>query len=143
MPPRGALRAEEVLALAADWRLEGYGARGRGAGPRLLKSVYLAEGALAERNRMLMRKYEAMRAETAWEQSDVDDAELVVVAFGSMARHRAQRHPAFTRRRSQAGAVPARDALSLPGTTPCAPWRRGGVFWSLSRTPARWRRTCA
>lgn len=36
-------------------------ARGPGAKPRLLKSVYLAEGALAERNRMLMRKYESAR----------------------------------------------------------------------------------
>ncbi len=86
VPPEGALRPDQVRALAADWRLEGYGARGRDAAPRLLKSVYLAEGALAERNRMLMRSYEAMRAETAWEQSDVDDAQLVVVAFGSMAR---------------------------------------------------------
>lgn len=84
--PKGALRPEEIRALAVGWRLEGRGARGKGASPRLLKSVYLAEGALAERNRMLMRKYEAMRAETAWEQSDVSDAELVVVAFGSMAR---------------------------------------------------------
>ena len=36
--------------------------------------------------RLLMEKYEAMRAEAAFEQMDVDDAELVVVAFGSMAR---------------------------------------------------------
>lgn len=85
-PPAGALPPEEIRAMAADWRLEGFGARGRDAAPRLLKSVYLAEGALAERNRMLMRKYEAMRSECAWECTDTEDAEVIVVAFGSMAR---------------------------------------------------------
>ncbi|MSS29057.1 3-methyl-2-oxobutanoate dehydrogenase subunit VorB [Desulfovibrio sp. PG-178-WT-4] len=85
-PPRDAMRPEDIRALAKDWRLEGYGRRGPGAAPRLLKSVYLAEGALAERNRLLMEKYAAMRAETAFEQTDTDDAELIVVAFGSMAR---------------------------------------------------------
>ena len=85
-PPKEAMRPEAIQDTARDWRLEGYGKRGPAAAPRLLKSVYLAEGALAARNRLLMEKYEAMRAETAFEQMDVDDAELVVVAFGSMAR---------------------------------------------------------
>ena len=85
-PPRDAMRPEDIRALAKDWRLEGYGRRGPGAAPRLLKSVYLAEGALAARNRLLMEKYAAMRAETAFEQTDTEDAELIVVAFGSMAR---------------------------------------------------------
>ena len=53
---------------------------------RLLKSVYLAEGALAARNRLLMEKYAAMQAEACAECWNTDDAELVVVAFGSMAR---------------------------------------------------------
>ncbi len=85
-PPKEAMRPEAIQDTARDWRLEGYGKRGPAAAPRLLKSVYLAEGALAARNRLLMEKYEAMRAEAAFEQMDVDDAELVVVAFGSMAR---------------------------------------------------------
>ena len=85
-PPADALTADGYAALSAPWRLEGYGKRGPGAGPRLLKSVYLAEGALAERNVLLMRKYEAMRAHVAWEEWQCEDAELIVVAFGSVAR---------------------------------------------------------
>ena len=86
VPPKDAVPPEDLARLAADWRLEGYGKRGVHAAPRLLKSVYLAEGALAERNRMLMRKYAAMRAECAFECVDTEDADLVVVAFGSIAR---------------------------------------------------------
>ena len=85
-PPADALTADDYAALSASWRLEGYGKRGPEATPRLLKSVYLAEGALAERNVLLMRKYEAMRAHVAWEEWQCEDAELIVVAFGSIAR---------------------------------------------------------
>jgi len=86
VPPKDAVPAEDLAALAAPWRMEGFGRRGPNAAPRLLKSVYLAEGALAERNRMLMRKYESMKADCAFECVDTDDAELIVVAFGSIAR---------------------------------------------------------
>lgn len=85
-PPEDALTSDDYAALSAAWRLEGYGRRGSAAKPRLLKSVYLAEGALAERNVLLMRKYEAMRAHVAWEEWQCEDAELIVVAFGSVAR---------------------------------------------------------
>ena len=68
---------------AADtWCLTGRGDRPK----RLLKSVYLDDGALASRNELLEAKYVAMRAETQAESLLTDDAELVVVAFGSMAR---------------------------------------------------------
>ena len=67
---------------AEAWCLEGTGRHE----PRLLKSVYLEDGALAERHRMLEAKYAAMTAETRVEAHLIDDAELVVVAFGSMAR---------------------------------------------------------
>lgn len=78
--------AAELEASAASWRVEGYGARGEKAEPRLLKSVYLAEGALAARNELLQKKYDAMRVEARALRSETDDAELVVVAFGSIAR---------------------------------------------------------
>ncbi|MDR1855948.1 MAG: 3-methyl-2-oxobutanoate dehydrogenase subunit VorB [Desulfovibrio sp.] len=84
-PPPGALSREELDALCSPWRIEGYGARPNGS-PRLLKSVYLAEGALAARNELLMKKYQEMRKEASFETEAVEDAELVVVAFGSMAR---------------------------------------------------------
>lgn len=85
-PPAGAIPPEKLEELAAPWRVEGRGRRGPGAAPRLIKSVYLAEGALAARNRLLRDKYDAMRAEASWLSHDVDDADLVVVAFGSVAR---------------------------------------------------------
>ena len=60
------------------------GARGRE--PRLLKSLFLDDGALAGQNLKLAAKYEAMQAESDQEMFLTDDAELVVVAFGSIGR---------------------------------------------------------
>lgn len=85
-PPADALGAEGLQASAAPWRVEGYGARGENAEPRLLKSVYLADGALAARNVLLQEKYALMRAEARALSTETEDAELVIVAFGSMAR---------------------------------------------------------
>lgn len=67
---------------AADWALTGAGGRP----PRLLKSLYLEPGALAARNRELAKTYEAMRAHVDFESFHCADAELVVVAFGSIGR---------------------------------------------------------
>ncbi len=67
---------------AADWRLDG----ARDRAPRLLKSLFLDEGALAHQNLKLQAKYEAMKAEIEYESFLVEDAELVVVAFGSIGR---------------------------------------------------------
>ncbi|MDR3319432.1 MAG: 3-methyl-2-oxobutanoate dehydrogenase subunit VorB [Desulfovibrio sp.] len=86
VPPAGTRTPEYLQSLVEDQRIEGYGARGKNARPRLLKSVYLAEGALAEHNRLLQRKYADMRKEALFDCEDVDDAGLVVVAFGSVGR---------------------------------------------------------
>ena len=86
VPPAGAGTPEYLRSLVQDQRIEGYGARGRTAVPRLLKSVYLAEGSLAERNRLLQDKYAGMRKEALWECENVDGADLIVIAFGSMGR---------------------------------------------------------
>ncbi len=67
---------------ARDWSLDG----AVGRGPRLLKSLFLQDGALADQNRMLQAKYEAMRAEVRWECFETEDAELVVCAYGTIAR---------------------------------------------------------
>lgn len=80
---------EGLKAQAAPWRVEGYGSRGPNtqvAPKRLLKSVYLADGALAERNILLMEKYAAMQSEAKALCLDTDDAELIVVAYGSVGR---------------------------------------------------------
>ncbi len=65
-----------------SWSLSG----ARGRKPRLLKSLYLSDGALAGHNRLLQEKYQAMRVECDWEAYKIDDAELIIVAFGSMGR---------------------------------------------------------
>lgn len=65
-----------------DWCIEG----AKDRGPRLLKSLFLTDGALAKQNRHLQDKYEAMKAEARADIFECDDAELVVVAYGSIGR---------------------------------------------------------
>ena len=67
---------------ADDWALSG--AKSRPS--RLHKSLFLEEGALAVHNRVLQNKFESMRAEVKAEDFETDDAELVVVAYGSIGR---------------------------------------------------------
>ncbi len=67
---------------AADWGLSG----AKGRPKRLVKSLFLEDGALAGHNLMLKDKYERMRAEVRFETFETEDAELVVVAFGSIGR---------------------------------------------------------
>ncbi len=66
----------------SDWRLEGAKGRER----RIVRSLFLADGALAKVNARLRDKYRALeplaRAETVF----TEDADLVVVAFGSIGR---------------------------------------------------------
>ncbi|MBS3779341.1 MAG: 3-methyl-2-oxobutanoate dehydrogenase subunit VorB [Desulfovermiculus sp.] len=65
-----------------DWALSG----AIGRPPRLLKSLYLSEGALAGHHEHLTSKYRQMRAEMRGEEVLTQDAEVVVVAYGSIAR---------------------------------------------------------
>lgn len=65
-----------------DWVLTGAKGRER----RKLKSLYLSEGELTAHNWMLYKKYRQMKREIMFETVSVDDAKLVVVAFGSVAR---------------------------------------------------------
>ncbi len=83
--PEDAIGVEGFKALSAPWRVEGYASRDDKK-VRLLKSVYLAEGALAARNKLLQEKYLAMQAEARAICTDCDDAELIIVAFGSIGR---------------------------------------------------------
>ena len=73
-----------------DWRLEGTGA-GPKAGKkprahRIIKSLYLMDGELAGQNRKLEAKYETWKKLVEFETFEVKDAELVVVAYGSIGR---------------------------------------------------------
>lgn len=66
-----------------EWRANGK--RGRKE-KRLVKSLFLDEGALARHNRLLQAKYQAVQAEARAESYLTEDAELIVVAYGSVGR---------------------------------------------------------
>ncbi len=66
-----------------DWALTG----AKGRKPNRLKSLYLQDGELSEHNWKLHQKYEQMKKEEVrFESFWVEDAQLVIAAFGSMAR---------------------------------------------------------
>jgi len=67
---------------AASWCLSG--AKNRKS--RLLKSLHLEEGGLAVHNKNLQAKYKSMKTEVRQESFEVKDAQLVVVAYGSIGR---------------------------------------------------------
>ncbi|MFA5846108.1 MAG: 3-methyl-2-oxobutanoate dehydrogenase subunit VorB [Thermodesulfovibrionales bacterium] len=65
------------------WALTGC----KGRGPNVIKSLYMGEGELEFRNSILQKKYRKMRdEEVKFEAIGVEDAELIVVAFGIAAR---------------------------------------------------------
>jgi 2-oxoglutarate ferredoxin oxidoreductase subunit alpha len=66
----------------ASWHLDG----ARGREKRLIRSLFLEEGALARHNRHLAAKYALMQKEARAETFLTDDADLIVVAYGSMGR---------------------------------------------------------
>jgi 2-oxoglutarate ferredoxin oxidoreductase subunit alpha len=68
---------------AKDWALTG----AEGRRPNRLKSLYLQDGELSDHNWKLHQKYERMKKEEVrFENFWVDGAQLMVAAFGSMAR---------------------------------------------------------
>jgi 2-oxoglutarate ferredoxin oxidoreductase subunit alpha len=67
---------------AKPWALTG----AAGRPPQLLKSLYLAEGELTVHNWKLKEKYDSMARHARFETYLVDDAELIVSAFGSVSR---------------------------------------------------------
>ncbi len=74
---------EQIVEFPKDWALTG----AKGRPQRVLKSLYLKDGELTAHNWKLSKKYEAMkREEIRFEEVFTEDAELVVVAFGSAAR---------------------------------------------------------
>ncbi|MDO3376695.1 3-methyl-2-oxobutanoate dehydrogenase subunit VorB [Geoalkalibacter halelectricus] len=74
----------QVTLPAKDWAVEGKGTR---SAQRIVKSLYLGDGELEAHNWKLHRRYELLREhEARWEALDVEDAELIVTAFGVTAR---------------------------------------------------------
>ncbi|WP_207263705.1 3-methyl-2-oxobutanoate dehydrogenase subunit VorB [Desulfovibrio sp. Huiquan2017] len=66
-----------------DWAITG---RTGGREKRLIKSLFLDEGALAEQNKHLQAKYDSWKDLTEAEQFETEDADLIVCAYGSIGR---------------------------------------------------------
>ncbi len=76
-------KPEKMTLPQKDWALTG----AKGRKPNRIKSLYLQEGELTEHNWKLYQKYERMKKEEIrFEMVHTDDAEFILVAFGSMAR---------------------------------------------------------
>jgi 2-oxoglutarate ferredoxin oxidoreductase subunit alpha len=70
-----------------DWRLIGAPSSGKGKRDhRIIKSLFLMDGELAGQNMKLQAKYDAWKKLVDFETFEVKDAELVVVAYGSIGR---------------------------------------------------------
>ena len=66
-----------------DWALTG----AAGRKPQKIKSLYLQEGELTEHNWKLYQKYERMKKEEVrFDTFNTEEAQMVIVAFGSMSR---------------------------------------------------------
>ena len=66
-----------------DWIVGG----GKGRKPNIIRSLFLEEGVLEEHNQKLQEKYARMRRlEVKYESIQTNDAELLLVSYGSMAR---------------------------------------------------------
>ncbi|MCM8757551.1 MAG: 3-methyl-2-oxobutanoate dehydrogenase subunit VorB [Candidatus Omnitrophica bacterium] len=66
-----------------DWALTGCKKRA----PNIIKSFYLKQKELEKFNLLLQKKYKTIkRRETRWQEIDVEDARIILVAYGTMAR---------------------------------------------------------
>lgn len=84
LPPFKPRRTEEEIKAECPWATVG---RTKGRGPNILTSLQLDPHIQEETNLRLQRKYdEIRRKEVRYEEYHTDDAELLVVAFGSAAR---------------------------------------------------------
>jgi 2-oxoglutarate ferredoxin oxidoreductase subunit alpha len=77
------LKTKKLRTFKKPWALTGC----KGRGPNAVKSLFMGEGELEGRNLMLKKKYDRMKArEVMCEEFLVEDARLVVSAFGTAAR---------------------------------------------------------
>lgn len=66
-----------------DWALTGC----KGRKPNVIKSLYMGEGELERRNYILQEKYRKIKdKEVRYSTLEIDDAQLIIVAFGIAAR---------------------------------------------------------
>ncbi|MBU4129026.1 3-methyl-2-oxobutanoate dehydrogenase subunit beta, partial [bacterium] len=65
-----------------DWILDGC----QGREPRSIKSLILGENSLEKHNERLAEKYKEMEKEIRYEAVEIEDAQAILVAFGTSAR---------------------------------------------------------
>ena len=83
MEPFIPISYEHKNMLPKNWILDGC----EGREPRVIKSLYLGEGELEKKNLTLKRRYDKMKDfEVMYEEYFIEDAEVVIVAFGIAAR---------------------------------------------------------
>src|SRR4030042_4035410 len=76
-------RESGVKNIKKPWALTGC----RGRKPNIVKSFYMKEGDLEKFNLVLQKKYKSIKEkEQRWEDLYLDDARIILVAYGTMAR---------------------------------------------------------
>lgn len=85
LPPIRPRRTEEEIAKECPWAVNGHGLKKRK--PNILTSLELDPNIMERRNIEMLKKYERIAAdEVHYETYLCDDADYVIVAFGSLAR---------------------------------------------------------
>ncbi len=85
LPPVKPRRTEEEIAKECPWATNGHGLKNRK--PNILTSLELDPAIMEQRNLHLQRKYEEIRKnEIRFETTQCEDADYIIVAFGSAAR---------------------------------------------------------
>lgn len=85
LPPIRPRRTEEEIAKECPWAVNGHGLKKRK--PNILTSLELDPNIMERRNIEMLKKYERIAAdEVRYETYLCDDADFVIVAFGSLAR---------------------------------------------------------
>ncbi len=85
LPPFKPRRTDEEIQRECPWAANGLGLKERG--PQVVTSLELDPSEMEKRNRTLQEKYARIEtAEVRYEETHTDDAEWLIVAFGSAAR---------------------------------------------------------
>ncbi len=85
LPPQQPRRTEEQIARECPWAANGHGLGRRG--PNVITSLELDPAVMEQKNLQLQEKYRRIQeAEVRYETIGCDDADLLIVAFGSAAR---------------------------------------------------------
>ena len=85
LPPFKPRRTNEEILRECPWAANGMGLKQRG--PQVISSLELDPAEMEKRNRALQAKYETIQAnEVRFEETHTEDAEWLIVAFGSAAR---------------------------------------------------------